>query len=345
MMKHLIPLAAVLGLAATTNLARAADQPAPAPKPEAHELRVLGSTDGAAPRASAQRRIVIQHGSGEKESVTFLGIEATPVPPVLTAQLGLPKGAGLVVNHVVPDSAAVGALQENDILLKLDDQLLIEARQLSVLVRNHQEGDEVTLTYIRGGKQATAKVKLGKHEVPKEVSGLFGQPFPAGAAAGAFTISPGKLGAMPNGENRAEVDRVLNLMRTPGDQPVRMQIFGQSGPGGFSATSVNTANSTLAYTDDNGSLELTTKDGKKSLVAKDAKGEQQFDGPVTTPEERKALPADVRARLEKLEAMHGVTFHTDGDFQGVETRTIRPAPRGITFPQPMPRRPAAAQFF
>ena len=71
------------------------------------------------------------------------------------------------MNHIAPGSPSAGALKPHDILLKLDDQILIEQRQLAVLVRGHKEGDEITLTYLRAGKQATAKVKLAKHDVPK----------------------------------------------------------------------------------------------------------------------------------------------------------------------------------
>ena len=85
----------------------------------------------------------------------------------------------------------------------------------------------------------------------------------------------------------------------------------------------------MVFSDDEGSLELTSKDGAKTLVAKDAKGESLFAGPVTTPEERAALPASVRERLEKLEGMHDITFRTDGNFKA-ETRTVRP--RGISLP-------------
>ena len=83
----------------------------------------------------------------------------------------------------------------------------------------------------------------------------------------------------------------------------------------------------------------------KSLVAKDAKGESLFSGPVNTPEERKALPPEVRARLEKLEGMHDITFRTDGDFRPGQVRVMRP--RGITFPytERAPLPPARPAFF
>jgi hypothetical protein len=82
----------------------------------------------------------------EMETVAFLGVETAPVSTTTGVQLGLPKGTGLVVNHVVAKSPAEGVLKEHDILLKLDEQILIETRQLSVLIRTRQAGDEVVLT-------------------------------------------------------------------------------------------------------------------------------------------------------------------------------------------------------
>src|SRR5262249_44201704 len=90
-----------------------------------------------------------------------------PVSATMASQLGLQRGTGLVVNRIVPKSPADGVLNDHDILLRLDDQILIETRQLAVLIRGHKEGDEVTLTYLRTAQKATAKVKLGKTEQPK----------------------------------------------------------------------------------------------------------------------------------------------------------------------------------
>jgi hypothetical protein len=150
-----------------------------------------------------------------------------------------------------------------------------------------------------------------------------------------FTPSPDRDG------ERAEVDHLLSMMqRTPNGDPVRIQIDRHAAPG-FRAMAVHTGNSNLVFSDDDGSLELTMKDGSKTLVAKNAKGEQLFSGAVNTPEERKAMPAEVRARLEKLEDMHDITFHTDGEFQGAETKVIRP--RGIMLPR-QPFGPGTSQI-
>lgn len=332
-----IPCFAVLGLAAAGMSAVRAAEPSPAPKTEKKGLRVLAAPEH-------ERRIIFQHGERaphEMETVAFLGVETSTVSATTATQLGLPRGTGLVVNHLVPKSPAADVLKVHDILLNLDDQILIEVRQLAVLIRNRKEGDEVTLTYLRGGQKATAKVKLGQQEVPK-FSAL---SWPA-TAARAFAYSSdgdGKFELMtpgPDGpEGRQDWDRVLSLLQQarpapdgpPGSVPpgARIRIDHGAGPG-VRAMSINTGNSSLVFSDADGSLELTLKDGGKRLVARDSKGGELFAGPVTTPEERKALPAGVRERLEKLESMHDITFRTDEDFKGAGTRVIRP--RGIRFP-------------
>jgi hypothetical protein len=114
----------------------------------------------------------------EVERTTFLGVEVSLVAPVLGSQLGLPNGTGLVVEHLSPRSPAAGVLKEHDVLTLLDNQILIDARQLSVLVRNRKEGEEVTLTYLRGGKPATAKVKLTAQDMPKFPQGGMPRPTP-----------------------------------------------------------------------------------------------------------------------------------------------------------------------
>jgi hypothetical protein len=329
-LRYLLP---ILGLAAALPAVRADDPTQPAPKEEKKGLRVITGPD--------HHTIIKRIGAGEMEPATFLGVETAPVSATLTAQLGLQDGAGLVVNHVVPDSPAAAALKQHDILLKLDDQLLIEQRQLAVLVRGHKEGDEVTLTFLRGGKQSTAKVKLVKHDVEK-LGMEFSPAFPGLAGNGnafAFATGPGNLdalAAMPDQlANQEEVNRLLGLIdrgMQPGMQ--RMNIVRSAGAPGDRTinVTVNTGNSHIVLDDDKGSLDLTMKDGKKELVAKNKEGKEVFAGPIDTPEQRKALPDEVRGRLEKLEDSTQFSFKTDGDFKGAETKIAGPRGQGISAP-------------
>jgi hypothetical protein len=102
----------------------------------------------------------------KKVPVTYLGVETSDVPRVVSEQLGLPRGFGLVVDYVVPDGpAAAAGIQQNDILRMLNDQILTEPDQLSKLIRSFSEGTTVTLTVLRKGKEEKIGVKLSKKEV------------------------------------------------------------------------------------------------------------------------------------------------------------------------------------
>lgn len=272
-----------------------------------------------------ERRVLVRHGAKphERETVAFLGVETARVSPTLTAQLGLPEGAGLVVRTVVPESPAASVLQPHDVLLKLDEQLLIESRQLATLIRHRKEGDEISLTYLRQGKQAAAKVKLASHTAPK--LSAFGLP----EILHDSDVPPG-----PGGEavSHEEMNRMLSLL--DGEHPPLQ--FGQSL--GYGATMphvramrVDPENSNLVFSDDEGELALTIKDGKKTLVAKDAQGKELFSGAVDTAEQRAALPGRVRERLEQLETMDGVSFRADRTFRH-DSGVREFSPRKISIP-------------
>lgn len=297
------------------------------------ELRVLAQTNGSTPD-KVERRVTVRAAGGPvaMEKVPFLGVSTGPVSATLGSQLGLAPGTGLVVNHIVPASPAAGVLQPHDVLVKLDDQLLIEANQLAVLVRSRKEGDEVTVTYLRGGKQATAKVKLALHDAPKLSMGG-GALWPE---KGSLSIYGAGSGA-PGGD-RQEVDRVLSMIDAQ-----RMHERG-AGPS-VRVMKMNTDNSTMVLTDDEGSIEITTKDGIKSLVAKDPQGAEICAGPITTLREQAALPPGVLARLKKLEGMHDFQFKTGYDFKGSDVKVLTPPARKISSPQERRAAPQRVQAF
>lgn len=111
----------------------------------------------------------VRRGPGGPEALergAYLGISSVAVDEALGSQLGLPRGVGLRVEYIDPDSPANGALQRHDVLHKLDDQILVNLTQLAVLVRLHQPGEAVSLTFLRGGKSQTATVQLAEKELP-----------------------------------------------------------------------------------------------------------------------------------------------------------------------------------
>lgn len=103
------------------------------------------------------------------EKVTYLGVVTSPVPAAMAEQLKLARGVGLVVDRVEPQTAAESAgIKPHDLIEKLDDQLIVNSEQLARLVKNHKEGDEVTLSILRQGQRQPVKVKLALGVPPTE---------------------------------------------------------------------------------------------------------------------------------------------------------------------------------
>ncbi|HEU4911742.1 MAG TPA: trypsin-like peptidase domain-containing protein [Actinomycetes bacterium] len=69
------------------------------------------------------------------------------------------RGAGIA--QVAPDGAADGALRAGDVITKVGDRRIDSADALIAAIRSQRPGDEVTLTYVRGGQEQTVTVTLG----------------------------------------------------------------------------------------------------------------------------------------------------------------------------------------
>ena len=275
----------------------------------------------------------------KKVPVTFLGVETSEVPNVVSEQLGLAKGFGLVVDYVVPDGpAAAAGVQQNDIIKMLNDQILTEPDQLSKLVRSYSEGTTVTLTVVRKGKEEKIGAKLSKKEVPQEREfgpGRHRHNFNFnGMDMGDFGMNDLKeqmdhlkeqLGNEKQGmihdavmTAQAEAQRVREEAQRVRDQAQRIRDQSQRArdearraagnitvtkdqDGGLKTTRIDIGKAQIVYSDDKGELRVEKVDGKKVLTAKDPQGLLLFSGPVETKEELDKIPAEVRQRYEKLQ--------------------------------------------
>ena len=253
-----------------------------------------------------------RHEKMPKVPVTFLGVETSEVPSVVSEQLGLAKGFGLVVDYVVPDGPAVAAgVQQNDIIKMLNDQILINPNQLSKLVRSFAEGTTVTLTVLRKGQEQKITVKLTKKEVPQRDSWF---PEHRHGWKGNFN-DPGDLGDQMRGlkeqlgdaqhgiihdavmKAHEEARRARDEARRAADE-VRMW---SRNDGGLKATKIDIGKAQIVFSDDKGEMKLETVDGKKLLTAKDPQAKLLFSGPVETKEDLDKLPPEVRQRYENLQ--------------------------------------------
>ncbi len=269
----------------------------------------------------------------QDEAGAWLGLGTDEVPDVLSAQLKLKAGEGLVVSFVASNSpAATAGLAKNDLLLRWEDQVLVHPEQLRKLVRNSKPGDEFKLTVLQGGDRREVSVTLAKAP-------------PGFAPFGSDSFLPREwrelgrdLANLPLHEEmrhlrenlaRAGIDRetltrdiaknveearkaLQQAMRTatnhlnPASDAVArmMKDLARARVNLDKQVSVSVHNTarkvqTLVQTDDTGTYTLIA-DPKPRITIHDGEGKLVFDGPVTTPEEIGKVPEDYRERVQSM---------------------------------------------
>jgi hypothetical protein len=143
--------------------------------------------------------------------------------------------------------------------------------------------DDATFTLVRQGQTQAINVELEAKEMDVEVE----------QAATPANFAPQTVAMRPDG--------VLAV------EPRAVAGFGGGGAmagGGLVAVTNIGGNAQTAWSDGRHNITLQLRDGKPvSMTATDAAGKEIFNGPVETEEQRKALPADLAAALEKAQAV------------------------------------------
>src|SRR6266542_2166245 len=255
------------------------------------------------------------HEKAPKVPMTFLGVETSQVPDVVSEQLGLTKGLGLVVDYVVPNSPAASAgVQQNDILKMLNDQILMEPTQLRKLLQTFSEGTEVTLTILRKGQDQKITVKLTKKEMPQRHSLMpggnhdmhwdFDETGDVGEQMQELKEQlKEQLGDAQRGIIRGAVIQAHEAAKRAREDARRaareIRILSKDN-GTLKATKIDLGKAQIVFCDGKGEMKLENVNGKKLLTAKDPQGKLLFGGPVETKEDLDKVPADVRERYERL---------------------------------------------
>jgi hypothetical protein len=327
-----LAIVAALGLLPITGFA----QTPPAPPPPNQPNQPIPPVPPVPPYKDKDK----DKDRGPKVPVTFLGVETSSVPRVVSEQLGLPKGFGLVVDYVVPDGpAAAAGVQQNDIIKMFNDQILVDPDQLSKLVRSYPEGTNVTLTILRKNAETKVTVKLGKKEVRQRDHdfGMFNmddmnekmQAMNEKMKDFKFDFNDANFGpnireTVKNAQREAmrataearatareqaqrardEAQRTRDEAQRARDEARRsareMRLFSRD-KGTMKSTTIDLGKATILFTDEKGELKIETVNGKKILTAKDPQGRLLFSGPVDSKEELDKAPPEVRERYDKLE--------------------------------------------
>lgn len=213
--------------------------------------------------------------------VAFLGVASRSAEVEEVEGLSLPRGAGLVVKNLPPGGPAESVLELDDLLYKYNDQLLINPEQLLSLVRMGKPGEEVELTWFRGGEAHRATVALG------------GTPahFAERSAKRTSTDNPARPGIPLEGGGVVNVHRGGIELNAEQQRDFAVQLFGGALGQGVAR------NRTFTTTRDGVRTVFKERDGNQHLHVVRG-GEVLFDGAVNTPAQRREIPDDIRADLE-----------------------------------------------
>lgn len=134
---------------------------------EAGEVeRVLVPADSQPRLPAAAEAVKVNPGV---EVAAFLGVQTEHLPASLAWHLELSLGFGLMVEEVMEGSpAAEAGIRQYDVLLRYQEQQLVNMEQLQVLVRSGRKGDRVELHVVSQGQEKEVTVTLD--EGPVEVS-------------------------------------------------------------------------------------------------------------------------------------------------------------------------------
>lgn len=100
--------------------------------------------------------------AGETPAHPYIGVTVTSVNAFTAREQGLPVSEGAVVTAVSPDSpAAEAGLEPDDIVTAVNGEAVTSADGLIIAAREHQIGETITLTVVRGDKTQDIEVTLG----------------------------------------------------------------------------------------------------------------------------------------------------------------------------------------
>ncbi len=228
--------------------------------------------------------------SSFKLPAVYLGVSIAKTNEVVASQLGITSGIGLsVISKVEKESpAGKSGILKNDILYKLNDQLLVNKDQLMNLLGSFKAGDKVKLSYYRKGKLAVSEVTLEKRKKSQATDFNFGN-MDGSVAIGKAVIRDDK------GNERVIPLDQMNM--TDGGFDFDLNML----DGVESKVKMTTVLKTMVrFKDDNGSYTLKKTEKGLHLNAQDNDGKELFNGLIEPETEWKKIPAEIVPIVEKM---------------------------------------------
>ncbi|MEL0099333.1 MAG: PDZ domain-containing protein [Opitutae bacterium] len=249
---------------------------------------------------------------------SYLGVHTSRLAEGVRHQLGLPKGLHLQVERVAPGSPAENAgVKLYDVLLKFDDQILINPEQLKTLVRMHNPGERVSLSILRQSKPISLTVELV--EAPETARDSYDHQWMDDRDPFDFDHLLGPNNRFKDFFRRHSFDfpDIRNFHRRPFffDPRLDSSVPEPSGGGTLDdplhgnpaddadvqSYSYSSSTQQITVSDEHGIMQWTEKDGLRFLRATDLDGRVLFEGAITTEEDREKMPEGVGERLRAMQ--------------------------------------------
>ncbi len=255
-----------------------------------------------------------------------LGLRLSRASDVLRQQLALSRGAGLVVDEVIPGSVADKAgFKQHDVLVLLDDQMLLLPEQLVALLEAADVRAVPLCTLLRGGAKVTLPLgQPGRVAPARQPAALTGLEKPAIVPA----PKGGRMPPMPGVPQTAAKPATSpsQRLRTPASALAIVQPAASSKPPVLApaATPATAAwgDETLLRDDPDYQLKLS-RGQETRLVVLDPRGRIVFNDEIDTPERRSLIPPAVRDRVEEMErALENATSAPTAEIGRLETAPI-----------------------
>jgi serine protease Do len=101
-------------------------------------------------------RQLVQNGVAAR---SYIGVELQTVTPAIASIFELTQDKGALITRVVPNSPAVQAgLQPGDVIISINDTEVVAAADAARIIRSTQVGEQLEISYVRDGTQATTTV-------------------------------------------------------------------------------------------------------------------------------------------------------------------------------------------
>jgi membrane-associated protease RseP (regulator of RpoE activity) len=218
--------------------------------------------------------------AGEPARGGFLGIHTVPLPDCIKHHLLEGTEGGILVDIIHPDSpAAALGLKPHDVVTQVDDQKIFTTSQLAALLASRKAGSTLTLHFCRSGQKQAKSVTLAEAPLWPQMD--------VGAAAQRRKEAAAKLAQMIRHEP-ALADSFPDLLRQLAQEfPAR--------------ETSNEWTRLLTHNDGLGKVQIREIGATKHLRVLNAAGAVEFEGEISSVEQREALPAPIRSRLDSVE--------------------------------------------